>query len=118
MQISKLVEDGRVYARRDYEDGTVVIEKADPHIITNAPVTVAAGAATDVTFQLVDFDGEPRTDSGGTLLLDLDATIVPLPITSGAAVLSIELYASILIRQQPPYFADARMEPLAIEVTP
>lgn len=116
MQTTKLIEDGRVYARTDYGNGTIVVEKADPQIVHDAPSSVAAGAVLTVTFQLVDFDGEPRNDSGGDLLLDLDGMAISIPITNGVAVMPIELYASINIRQQPPYFMDARLAPLWIEV--
>jgi hypothetical protein len=116
MQTTKVIEDGRVYARTDYGNGTIVIEKADPQIVHDAPSSVAAGTLLNVTFQLVDFDGEARTDSGGTLLLDLGGTEVSLPIANGEAVLPIELHAPIDIRQQPPYFTDARLAPFVIQV--
>lgn len=51
------------------------------------------------------------------LLLDVDGTEVPLPIIDGTATLVIELFASASIRQQPPYFCDAPLEPFHIEVT-
>lgn len=115
---TKIIEEGRVYARVDYGNGTIVVETADPHIAHSAPQSVAAGAVVNVTFRLVDFDGENRTESGGTLLLDLDGTEFSLPITNGTAVLQLELHTSIAVRQQPPYFADARLGAFTIEVEP
>jgi hypothetical protein len=36
---------------------------------------------------------------------------------NGTALLVIELFASAKVKQQPPHFCDARMEPFEIEVT-
>jgi hypothetical protein len=38
-------------------------------------------------------------------------------IAEGAATLILELYDSANIKQLPPYFRDARLEPFTIEVT-
>lgn len=116
MVTTKITEDGRVYARHELGDGRVVVEKIDPRIVHDAPPTVASGTTIAVTFTMVDFDGEARSDSGGELLLDIDGTEVPLQFATGVATVSIELFASATITQQPPYFRDARMEPLTIEV--
>jgi hypothetical protein len=115
--VAKVVEEGRVYARRSFEDGHVVIEKIDPRITHDAPASVVAGSELTITFAMVDFDDSARTDSGGVLLLEVDETEVPLAITNGSASFVIELFASAKVRQQPPYFCDARMEPFEIEVT-
>lgn len=92
------------------------MEKADPHIAHDAPASVAEGTSLTVTFSMRDFDREHRSESGGVLLLEIDDAEVPLPITDGVAALGIELFASATIRQRPPYFCNARMEPLSIEV--
>lgn len=114
--VTKTVEDGVVYACRTTNDGRTVLEKADPHIAHDAPASVAEGTSLTVSFSMLDFDGTPRSESGGVLLLEIDGTDVPLPIVGGSATLVIELFASASIRQQPPYFCDARLEPVHIEV--
>lgn len=118
MVTTKVVEDGRVYAQHELGDGRVVVEKIDPHLMHDAPPLVEAGASITVTFSIVDFDGAVRTDSGGTLLLDIDGTDVALTFNGGLTTLPIELFASATIKQQPPYFCDARMESFTIEVAP
>ena len=115
--VTKVVEEGCVYARRTFENGQIVVEKVDPRITHNAPTSVAFGSEVAINFSMRDFDGEARTDSGGLLLLDVEGTGVSLPITGGTATLVLELQASARVKQQPPYFADARMEPFEIEVT-
>jgi len=115
--VTKVVEDGRVYARRSLEDGHIVLEKLDPHVTHDAPASVAAGSELTINFAMDDFDGAERTDSGGVLLLEVDGAEVPLSITNATASLVIELFASAKVKQQPPYFCDARMEPFEIEVT-
>jgi hypothetical protein len=116
MQTTKLVRDGYIYAQTVYGDGTVVVEKSDPRIVHNAPASVVSGSQPTVTFSVVDFDGEPRTDVNGSLLLDLDGTPLTLPIVQGAATLPLQLFASLTIKQQPPYTSDARLQPFVIEV--
>lgn len=115
--VTKIVEDGRVYAQRSFEGGHVVLEKADPRVTHDAPASVTAGSEMTVYFTMLDFDDAERTDSGGILLLEVDGTEVALPITDGRASLVMELFASAKFKQQPPYFCDARMEPFEIEVT-
>jgi hypothetical protein len=115
--VTKVVEEGRVYAQRLFEDGHVVVEKMDPRITHDAPASVAVGSELTINFAMADFDDEARSDSGGVLLLEVDGTQVPLPITNGIASLVIELFASAKVKQQPPYFGDARMKPFEIEVT-
>ncbi len=66
---------------------------------------------------MVDFDAEERADSGGTLLLDISGTEVPIAVVNGKATLALELHASVTLVQVPPYFCDARMSPVRIEVT-
>jgi hypothetical protein len=115
--VTKTVEEGVVYARHTFEDGRTIVENTDPHITHNAPSIAAEGASLTISFSMLDFDGAPRYESGGVLLLDVDGTEVPLLIVDGTATLVIELFASARIRQQPPYFYDARLEPFHIEVT-
>jgi len=114
---TKVLEDGRVYAQRSFDGGHIVVEKADPRVTHDAPASVAVGSELTINFALVDFDDAERTDSGGILLLQVDGAEVPLTITNGSASLVIELFASAKVKQQPPYFCDARMEPFEIEVT-
>jgi hypothetical protein len=115
--VTKIVEDGRVYAQRSFEGGNVVLEKVDPRITHDAPVSVASGSSVTITFSIVDFDGAQRADSGGILSLEVEGTDVPLTITNGKATLEIELFASATVKQQPPYFCDARLDAFTIEVT-
>lgn len=117
MTLTKVVRDNLVYARQEFGDERVVLEKMDPRILHDAPATVAPGAALDVTFTIVDFDGEARTDSEGVLLLDVAGTPLSLPFENGTATLQIDLFASGTVTQMPPYFCDARMDPFEIEVT-
>jgi hypothetical protein len=116
MPITKVTQDGAVYARQDHGDGRVVVEKMDPRVVHDAPGGVASGTSLDVKFTMIDFDGAIRSDCGGTLLLDVAGTAVSLPISDGTATLQLDLFASVLIVQQAPYFCDARMEPFQIEV--
>ena len=115
MTPTKVVSDGYVYARSLSATGEV-LEKVDPELTHDAPASVAIGATVVVHFGMRDFDGEQRTDSGGTLLLNIDGNEVALPITNGSAELELELHASIQIEQVPPYFCDARMAPFIVEV--
>jgi len=52
----------------------------------------------------------------GYLLLEVSGTEISLTITEGTATLALELFASALVSQRPPYFCDARLEPFEIEV--
>jgi hypothetical protein len=115
--VTKVVEDGRVYAQRSFEDGHVVLEKIDPRVTHDAPAGVAIGSEVTINFAILDFDDAERTESGGELFLEIAGTEVPLAITNGTATLTIELFASASVKQRPPYFCDARMEPFEIEVT-
>ena len=117
-EISKVVEDGRVYARIATSSGAVVLEKADPRFEHDAPPSVDDGTSLVVSFVMRDFDGEARTDSNGTLVLDVDGTEVVLPVANGRTELHLELHASITIEQRPPYLCDARMSPFTLEITP
>jgi hypothetical protein len=45
------------------------------------------------------------------------ALLVSLPFENGTASLQLDLFASVSVTQQTPYFCDARMEPIEIEVT-
>lgn len=108
---------GNVFARTEHDDGSVVLQKRDPAITHDAPTTVGEGDVLTVTFTIYDFDGERRHDTGGDLLLDIGGTDVTLPIIDGTAVLVLQLYVSIVIQQRAPYFCDARMAPLHLEVT-
>jgi hypothetical protein len=118
MTITKIIENGLVYARRELGADTVVLEKLDPHIIHDAPLVVPTGTSLDVVFTLVDFDGAARSDGGGTLSLDVDGTSVSIPIEDGRALLPLDLFASIAVKQTPPYFGDARMDEFVVEVAP
>jgi hypothetical protein len=117
MAITKVTQNGAVYARQNFGDGRVVVEKVDPRVVHDAPGSVAAGTSLDVTFTMIDFDGELRSDSEGLLLLEVAGTAVSLPMVNGTTTLQLDLFASALITQQPPYFCDARMQPFEIEVT-
>lgn len=116
--VTKVIEDGGVYARQSFGDGRIVVEKADPRVTHDAPASVTEGTEVTVTFAVVDFDGAHRTDTGGVLLLEIENTAVPLPIIDGTATLVVELFASATVTQKPPYFCDARMDAFRIEVTP
>jgi hypothetical protein len=74
LNVTKFAEDGRVYAQYDYGDGPVVVEKSDPLIVHDAPAIVAAGSSLTITFRMIDFDGEARADSDGSLLLGIAGT--------------------------------------------
>lgn len=114
---TKVISDGYVYARSLSANGNEVIEKADPRLEHDAPVSVVIGSVITVTFIMRDFDGALRSDSDGTLLLDIGGTECPLPITEGRSELEFELHDSVTIEQRPPYFQDARFSRFTIEVT-
>lgn len=114
---TKVILDGCVYARTVNSNGTEVVEKADPRFEHDAPSGVESGTSIVVTFVMRDFDGAERTDSEGTLLLDVGGEAVPLTVTDGRAEVEFELYESVTIEQRPPYFCDARMSPFTVEVT-
>ncbi|HEV7767084.1 MAG TPA: hypothetical protein VGQ76_18935 [Thermoanaerobaculia bacterium] len=117
VEVTKTIEGGRVYVRQEYTGGHVVIEKADPRIIQDAPASVMEGAELAITFSLVDFDGTGRVDSGGALVLEIDNTPIELPITNGCATLEVQLFASARVTQEPPHFCDVRREPFEVTVT-
>ncbi|HEV7768058.1 MAG TPA: hypothetical protein VGQ76_23850 [Thermoanaerobaculia bacterium] len=117
VELTKTFEGSCVYMRQEYMGGHIVIEKADPRIIHDAPASVMEGTELTITFNLTDFDGTARIDSGGLLLLEIDETPLELPITNGVATLDIQLFASARVKQQPPYSCDARLEPFEIGVT-
>ncbi len=118
MQVTKIVENGRVYASVDYGGGVVVVEKIDPTVVHDAPLSVSAGSEVTIVFAMRDFDGVQRTDSGGVLHLDISGTAVSFPIENGQALVVLELHATVTIEQRAPYFCDARMAPFTVEVTP
>jgi hypothetical protein len=117
MQVTKFVQDGAIYSRTEYENGAIVVEKRDPRIGHDAPAEVMSGAAVIVTFRILDFDEEVRSDSGGMLRLDIEGTDINVPIVNGIGVLSLELHDSATIRHRPPYFCDATFTEFTIEVT-
>lgn len=114
---AKITEDGRIYARHEFTDGRVVVEKADPHFQHNAPRTVTGGTEVNIRFRLMDFDDAERYDSQGILNLDVEGTAVSLDITDGVATLVLELFTDVTVRQLAPYYSDARVSSFAIEVT-
>jgi hypothetical protein len=116
MQTTKFLKDEHVYAETNYGNGIIVVEKADPRILHDAPPTVAAGALIDVTFTMVDFDGALRTAANSDLLLHIDGTPLTLPVIAGMTTLPMQLFVSVTVEQQPPYLNDARMQPFTIEV--
>lgn len=116
MEITKLYQEGGVYVRYDFDDGRMIVEKSDPRVVHDALANVAAGTSVTINFQIVDFDGALRTDSSGTLLLDIEGVEVPVIVTTGSAQLPIELFASATVSLLPPFILDARMEPFRIEV--
>ena len=116
MQTTKVTDGGHVYARTEYENGAVVKEKVDPMFAHDAPTVVPVGALVTVTFAMRDFDGATRGDSGGTLHISVSGTDVDVPVENGAAVLVLELHASVAIEQRAPYFGGARFAPFEIEV--
>jgi hypothetical protein len=132
---SKESDSSGVYFRRVVHDatGNLVSDeriKKDPVLVFTQPAPVSLGTADSVTvtiaFQLLDFDGEPRLDSGEVHFRLWDRDVpgdegVPFTrqLVAGALELLVEFDAPgrFVVTIEPPLVADMQLpEPVQIKV--
>ncbi|HEX8169274.1 MAG TPA: hypothetical protein VF824_01900 [Thermoanaerobaculia bacterium] len=133
--ILKHVEATGVYLHRRVTDdsGALVSEerlKRDPVLVFSPPPAANIGAtglaAVSIRLQLVDFDGEPRSDSGTVTFRLRDRADAndggvtftrPLALGELTLALDFDIAGTFNITVEPPFLADMQLaEAIVIEV--
>jgi hypothetical protein len=133
--VSKEVDESGVYFRRVVLDGEGALVsdervKCDPILSCARPSTLqlddGASVALQIAFQLNDYDGEQRSDSGTVNFRlqdrdveDDDGVVFSRQLVNGALTLSMEFDATgqYVLNVEPPLIADMQLaEPVRIRV--